>query len=159
MNSPDAKTTPARDLWQFDSLTRSLVLGLCLTDEDAAQLVDCSDAATCFTRSPDALRRDRLQGNCRRNSKVCRRVTDLLDLRYVDTVQFVRNSSLTAVTETLDSCLRIGLQAELPALLWAVATDSREEAREVTQQLANEIMARACDIIREVVDFTDRAEY
>ena len=158
MDSLPAPTPLSRDLWQFDPLTRGLVLGLCLSDEDLTPLVDCPDAEFCFSRSPDSLRRDRLQAGCRRNSRVCARVSDLLDLRHVDTVQFVRSADPEAVSETVDSCLRVGLHARLPALLWATATDPRPEIQELSHFIARETMARACDLIREVIAFSETPE-
>lgn len=148
----------ARDLWELDPLSRTLILGLALDQKEIDGLVDCPEAAHCFERSPDDLRRHRLHVDCRHNSNVCRRTADRLDHRHAETVQFVRNATLLTIEETIDAGLRTGLQRDLPALLWAVSTDSRTAVRELGSRLATDIMSHACDLIREVIDFSSPRE-
>jgi hypothetical protein len=103
----------------------------------------------------ESFRRHRLHADCRRDSTLCRRVTDLLDLRHLDTVQFVRHSPLEAIEETVTTSLRAGLRGDLPGLLWATTTDPRAPVQELGRRLAGDLMSCACDLIREVIDFTD----
>lgn len=80
---------------------------------------------------------------------VRQRLTAALDLRYADTLMFVRSLGEPDLPEVARAWLESPRPEALPGLIWALVTDPREQARRVGVGLAREATWISCHALLE----------
>jgi hypothetical protein len=141
-------------IWNVSSSTRDMLLGLCLSPAEQEEFArDCEGGCSCRAGSKESWVRRQLQIASSSRTRVACQITDLLDLRYVDLTQFVRNIEPEEVKEEIERAIVRGIDADLPAFLWALSTDPRPLVRCLGHTLVTEALTCAYGVLREVVDF------
>ncbi len=135
-------------IWQLDCRTRSFVLALCLDDADIAEVGTFEDAPDGIGPSRAVWRRNYLHSACRAETPLARAVQDFLDVRFAGAVIAVRAGSELDLRQDVRVTIANRRLAEFPALLWALATDSREGVRQLGHELVCETFLAACSLIR-----------
>ncbi len=136
-------------IWQLDCRTKSFVLALCLDDEDVAGVGRFEDAPDGLGPSRAVWRRNYLHSACRAETALARAVQDFLDLRFAGAVLSVRGASVLDLRQDVRRCIADRRLHEVPSLLWALATDSRDGVRALGQELVCEAFLAACSLIRD----------
>ncbi len=81
---------------------------------------------------------------CLQDPSWAQRVTDLLDVQFMDTVAQVREMEEAAVEEAVDLWIGCPDGKALPGLLWALCTDDRPEVQGLGVRMCHEAVAVAC---------------
>jgi hypothetical protein len=136
-----SRSRPVTDLC---CIARATVFNVCLADEDLRRLDAWDDRRVPGDYTPAVRNRAALHLRCRTDEAVAGRLSDLLDLRYVDTVLAVRGMGEADVAATVDLWVAEPMGEALPGLLWALCTDPREAVRGCGVQLCHEAMTQAC---------------
>lgn len=142
-------TQPSLALWQIQCRARSFVTAFCLTDEDLIELECWAGRKSPAGLSPSAWSRGHLERNSTSKTRISKAATDLLDLRYVDRIMEVRDSSCEEVYALLVSALMNNPDLEFADLLWAMATDPRRCVQTLADVLTQELFVYGCQLIRE----------
>jgi len=147
-------TMKSLGIWNVPREMRDLLLGLCLTGSERRRLaMGCTGEDRGPAATPEATYRLRLLGACSVESTVARRVTDLLDLRYVDLAQFLHGLEPEVVKQELEAAIARGIDRDLSAYLWCLATDPRHSVRALGRTLHVEALTCAYGILQEVAEF------
>lgn len=85
-----------------------------------------------------------LRGLCRDQWAVSTRLTDLLDLKYLDTVLIVREMDQVQVDRITDTWSQSPRGDALPGLVWALCSDERRSVRMAGLRLASEATWLGC---------------
>ena len=85
-----------------------------------------------------------LRGLCRDQWAVSTRLTDLLDIKYLDTVLIVREMDQVQVDRITDSWSQSPRGEAIPGLIWALCSDEREPVRMAGLRLASEATWLGC---------------
>lgn len=133
----------SRPLQDLCCLTQATLFNACLTEADLRELGAWSDAPSRRGFSPAVWCRALLHRACREDEAVARRLTDLLDLQYLDTVVAVRSMPLSELEEMVDLWIAEPRGEALPGLLWSLCTDSREGAGALGARLCHEAATAA----------------
>jgi len=117
----------------------------------AAELVEMGLEVKGQETSPaERVRRVRaLMRHANSEPAVRQRLTAALDLRYADTLLFVRTLDEADLSGVAQAWLDTPHPEALPGLIWALATDPREQARRVGIGLAREATWISCHALLE----------
>ncbi|MFN0242911.1 MAG: hypothetical protein ACKVWV_08485 [Planctomycetota bacterium] len=135
-------------LWQLDCRTQSFVLGICVDDPDLESLLPWHAIALPCGVPAELGRRSYLHALCKRETPVARSLSDILDLRHVETVLAIRSASERDVRARFLETVRARRHTQYPALLWAIATDARPGVRVVGGHLLCECFLLGCRYLR-----------
>jgi len=135
------KSRPIQDL---ACITQSTLLNVCLSEDDLRALGVWSDAPNGAGFSPSVWCRAILHKSCHRDAACARRVADMLDLHFLDTVVHVRAMEVSEVERTVRLWIERPRGEALPGLLWALCTDGRDEVHALGVRLCHEAVAVAC---------------
>lgn len=127
-------------------VARATLMNLCVSDDDLLELGVWDEAPHASGYSAAVRGRAALHGLTRSDPELARRLHDRLDLAYLDTVMTVRALDDAQLGETVDAFVeRPDADGRaLPALLWALCTDDRVNARSLGVQLCHEALTLAC---------------
>jgi hypothetical protein len=96
----------------------------------------------------DRVRRLRtLQRFATEQPAVARRISDLLDLRFTDTLLYIRSLDDQTVTLVARAWLESPEPEALPGLIWALCTDPRQVARCTGVRLAHQAAWLGCQTL------------
>ncbi|PIE22929.1 MAG: hypothetical protein CSA62_10155 [Planctomycetota bacterium] len=118
----------ASSLHRLSCMPRSVVFHVCLRDEDILALgLDSQSAPLGLDKS--AWLRHELLLHTSREPSLLSWLTDLLDLRYADSIWRVRSTCVGQLSQKV--MLRIGRHPdeEFAGLLWALLSDERSDVR------------------------------
>ena len=85
-----------------------------------------------------------LRNLCRNQWAVSTRLTDLLDLKYLDTILIIREMDQEQVDMIADTWSQAPRGDALPGLIWALCSDERKAARLAGLRLASEATWLGC---------------
>ena len=137
-----------RPLIEIDPQALTYLVGVCLSDEDSASLLEVDDPPTCCAFAVGVSRHNRIHARCRKDEEFAQRVTDLLDLRHADTVWAVRTSEAEDVRRAVVATVRERRFASYPGLIWASLTDGRPLVQAAGGMLVFECFRAGCESIR-----------
>ncbi len=124
-------------LQQLCCVSLAAVLNLCVSDEDLAGLGLPVDAdADDLLESMRA--RAYLGRACIDHACIARRVGDVLDLHFVSTITHVRSMTVEDIGSILELWRNDPRGEAVPALLWSLCSDEREDVRRLGMRLAHE---------------------
>ncbi len=126
MNAPQQ----SRSITEINCFSQAILVNVCLSKPDLNQL-GFIGPATCHMA-------------CLEDSEASKRLGDLLDLRYFETILLMQGMELEALEETVELWLANPIGEAVPGLLWALCTDSRPQAFALGDWLASEAMSLAC---------------
>ncbi|MEM6673063.1 MAG: hypothetical protein AAF726_09475 [Planctomycetota bacterium] len=132
----------------FQTLSRSLqrcVLRVCLSEDDLRDLGCWDEERRSQTLSQAVLHRTCLQRACREDAKLAQRVTDRLDLMYLDTLVLIASMDSIELERMVTCWVEDPDGRALPALLWALLSDGRNRAHALGLRLRHEAEAIALD--------------
>lgn len=129
------RTRRLRDLC---CLTQATLLNVCLDDDDLRALGVWNDEPNGRGFSPAVWCRAFLHKACRRDPEVARQLSDVLDLRHVDSVVVVRCKDEDELAADVAAWLARPRGEELPGLLWALCTDHRDAVHALGARLCHE---------------------
>ena len=136
-------TSHSTPIYELDCPTRMFLVTVCLSDQDLVRLGWDHEQPSPFPISPAVAARAGLHRLCLRDQGLARRVCDLLDLRHLDTITFVRNSDPEDLERT---AFQHGSQSEgsvLAAWAWALLTDAREDVKQLGRRMMAECYVRS----------------
>ncbi len=138
----------SRPLLSLCARIQAILFQVCLTTEDLMALGVWSEVPASTGLSPAVASRLRLHRSARVDPALLERVTDLLDLRFLNSLSMLR--SLTP--EELEGVVRHWLAEPngeaLPGLLWSLCTDPRDEAARLGAKLGAEAQTLAWEAFR-----------
>jgi len=146
MQRPDPSKAPLA-LHDLDTPTRCFVLAVCLEDEDFER-EGLARESGCTQVSRSVWMRGELARESAEAGEVSRKLSALLDVRYLDAIWFVRAQTPAKLRQGLRAYLRRGERAGLPGLLWAFGTDRRDCVRGLADVLAQETFLKLCGELR-----------
>jgi len=117
------------------------LVSLCLGDQDLERLgatAACRHA--CVAPATAAL--SALHRVCAQDSAVARAVGDVLDLRHLERVLFVRDRSAAELRAEARGQARLGRGESLAGWAWALVTDDRPEVIALGQRLMADVYVR-----------------
>lgn len=134
----------SRSLASIDCNTKSIVFSLCLTGADLRALgFEGSDGLDRGV-SEELWARVGLHRGCHTSEALARAVSDVLDLRYVDTIAKVRSLSEEALAGMVRTWIEHRDELAIPGLLWALCTDARPAVHQIGLRFAQEAVTFAC---------------
>lgn len=139
----------SRPLQDLGCLTQATLFNVCLDREDLRALGVWGECPAGPGFSAEVWCRACLHKACRRDPESARRVSDRLDLQFLDTVVLVRCMDELEVDELVERWLSEPQGEALPPLLWALCTDARPAVHAAGARLCHEAVAVAC---RRLVD-------
>lgn len=95
-----------------------------------------------------------LKGLCRNQAAVSSRLSDLLDIKYLDTIILIRAMDRQSINSIIDSWTMNPNGAALPGLVWALCSDERKFARLAGLCLTSSATWVGCQQLVEVKTFT-----
>ena len=142
----------SRSIQDLCCITKATLFTACLTEADLQSLRVWQDRQSPLGFSPAVWCRAILHKTCHRDPAMARRVTDLLDLQYLDTVLLVRYMQADELEEWVGLWLAKPDGTTLPGLLWALCTDNREEIHKLGSRLCHEAITVS---MRALIDGSD----
>ena len=139
----------SRSVQDLCCTTQSTLFNVCLAEGDLGRLGRWAECPNRLGFSPAVWWRASLHRAGQRDASVARRVTDLLDLRHVDTIVLVRGLPRKQLEQAVDRWLVQPDGEALAGLLWALCTDARPEVHALGVRLCHEAVTVAC---RELVE-------
>lgn len=139
----------SRSLNDLCCLTQAHVFQFCLSEDDlrTLQAWRLPAAGTCAAKSGysgGVWSRGTLHRDCQQNEAVARKVTDHLDLAYLDTIHLVRSMSELEARRVATRWKEVPCGLALPGILWALTTDPRIAVHEAGKRLGHEALMQAC---------------
>ncbi|MFT7668147.1 MAG: hypothetical protein ACI8X5_000834 [Planctomycetota bacterium] len=134
----------SRELQNLCCITQVTLFNVCLSEDDLRDLEVWHDHPNRSGFSPSVWCRALLHKACQGDPASARRVTDRLDLRYLDTLVLVREMDLDELERTVALWLARPEGAALPGLLWSLCTDPRPEGHALGNRLCHEAVVLAC---------------
>ena len=134
----------SRSIQDLCCLTQATLFNVCLDESDLRQLGVWGTERSRRGFTPSVWSRALLHRACQSDPDIARRVTDLLDVQFFDTVVTVRCMEETELEALVDRWLDDPCGAALPGLLWALCTDERAEAIACGSRLCHESVTLAC---------------
>ncbi|MEL6714312.1 MAG: hypothetical protein AAFP86_11095 [Planctomycetota bacterium] len=128
-------------LQTFDCTTRMFICCACIDDEDVGPL-GLDGACAHVGVSETTYHRSVLHRLVGADAALARRITDLLDVRYVDEVFRVRTQSVEDLTQESRERARGGLGETLTGWAWALLTDARAPVVTLGRQVMGEAYVR-----------------
>lgn len=128
------------------------IASLCLTSEDLEQLEVRIPDAPCRV-SVDTAMRSMVHQRLGNDEAFARRVHDLLDMRHVETVLFIRGLDPDGLREHVRDKAFRATGSELAAWAWGLVTDTRPEVIILGQAFMGECYVRGMRSLR--ADSTD----
>jgi len=143
----------SRSIQDLGCLTQATLLNACLTEADLRGLRIWEDGPSRLGFSPAVWCRAHLHKACQGDPSSARRLSDLLDLRYLDTVVLVRCMGEDELERMANTWVEHPEGQALPGLLWALCTDPRDAVHALGARLCHEAVTVA---FRCLVDETSR---
>ncbi|MEM7515550.1 MAG: hypothetical protein AAF368_01315 [Planctomycetota bacterium] len=139
----------SRSLTDLCCLTQAHVFQFCLSEEDlrSVQAWRSPTAGSCAAKSgysTEVWCRGVLHRRCQEDPSVAQRVTDHLDLAYLDTIGLVRSMSEIEARRVASRWNETPCGLALPGILWALTTDPRISVHEAGKRLGHEALMQAC---------------
>lgn len=128
----------SRSLRDLCCHTQATLLRACLSDDELRGLGAWDEGPNRLGFSPALWCRALVHRACHHEPATARRVSDLLDLQYLDAIVTVRCLEPDALRERVDSWVARPVPAELPGLLWALCTDPRDAVHALGARLCHE---------------------
>lgn len=139
----------SRSLQDLCCLTQATLLNACLTEGDLRTLGTWDDRPHRLGFSPAVWCRAALHRACQRDPGSAQRLSDLLDLRFLDTVVLVRCLEQGKLEEMVNAWVERPAGQALPGMLWALCTDSRDAVHALGARLCHEAATAA---LRALID-------
>lgn len=137
----------SRPLAHVRCLDLATLLNVCLAEEDLRRLGAWSEPPPERPVSAAVWSRATLHRRCREDEGAALRVSDLLDLRYLDTVLLVRGMQVGELERLVDLWVERPDGHALPGLLWALQTDPRCAVHALGARLGHEAVTAACQAL------------
>lgn len=137
----------SRSIQDLCCITQSTLLNACLSEADLRSLGTWDDRPNRLGFSPAVWCRAFLHKECQRDPRSARRLSDFLDLQYLDTVILVRNMNEGDLEEVVNLWVECPDGRALPGLLWALNTDPRDEVHELGTRLCHESVTAAFRVL------------
>ncbi|MEL6428617.1 MAG: hypothetical protein AAFZ87_01630 [Planctomycetota bacterium] len=132
---------PTVPLQTFDCTTRMFICCACIDDADVGPL-GLDGACAHVGVSETTYYRSVLHRLVGADAGLAQRITDMLDVRYVDEVFRVRSHSVEELTQESRERARGGLGGALSGWAWALLTDSRAPVVTLGRQTMGEAYVR-----------------
>lgn len=137
----------SRSIQDLCCITQSTLLNACLSEADLRGLGTWDDRPNRLGFSPGVWCRAFLHKECQRDPRSARRLSDSLDLQYLDTVILVRDMNEGDLEEVVNMWVERPDGRALPGLLWALNTDPRDEVHELGTRLCHEAVTAAFRVL------------
>lgn len=138
--------SPPHPLNELCCVARATLFHLCV-DQDDLRALGYLPAAEASEFSPAVLGRARLHHAIRHDDDALAALCDRLDLQFLDTVMHVRDLDVPDLLALGRAWTARPDGRALPALLWALCTDAREQAQAIGAHLCHEALAVAADTL------------
>ncbi len=133
---------------ELDCMSRMFLSCLCVSDQDLAALGVVPEGCSCCL-SLETQGRSILHRLLVEDDALARRVTDGLDLRYLDEIAHVRSLGIEELAAGSRRRGRADFQTALVGWAWALATGEREDAQALGRQLMGECYVRGMRCLAE----------
>ena len=133
----------SRTLQDLACLTQATLFNVCLSEDDLRELDAWRPEPNRAGFSPGVWSRAALHKACRQDDEVARKLTDHLDLRFLDTVILIRGMELHEIERIAELWTQRPEGRALPGLLWSLCTDPRPEVHALGSRFCHEVTAAA----------------
>lgn len=137
----------SRTLQDLCCLTQATLFNVCLSEADLKELGAWHPGPNRPGFSPAVWSRAALHKECRKSSDAAARLTDHLDLRYLDTVMLIRGMEQPELERIVQLWIERPDGRALPGLLWSLCTDPRPQVHALGSRFCHEATAAACSAL------------